>query len=128
MLEAPERAKSKDYIQLNETAGVQNFRSRGLRCIDGNAPIHRSREVTTWRIENGVSLQEWLAHSPELNPIENVSAYIKRQLQCMQVRFEDLEGTIYEVWSKIPTSYIRVNYTNRCPIGSLSAAKAGDLP
>lgn len=110
LLKAPERAKSRDYIKLMETAGIQNLRSVGLTFIDDNAPIHRSREVTNWKEENGVSILEWPAHSPELNPIENVWAYIKRQLQCMKVRFEDLERTIYEIWSQIPTSYIRKLY------------------
>ncbi len=88
------RAKSKHYIQLMETAGVQKFRSVGLKFIDDNASLHRSREVTTWK----------------LNPIEKVWAYMKRQLQCMKVRFDDLERTIYEIWSQIPTSYIRELY------------------
>ncbi len=72
LLKAPERAKSKDYIQLMESAGVQNFRSVGLRFIDDNAPIQQSREVTAWKKENRVRLQEWPAHIPELSPMENL--------------------------------------------------------
>ena len=71
--------------------------------------------------------QEWPAHSPDVNPIENVWAYIKRQLQCMKVGLEDLGRTIYEIWCQIPISYIRKLYQSM-PNKVSQCCKNRDIP
>ena len=127
LLKAPEEAKSKDYIQLMKTAGVQNFRPVGLMFIIDNAPIHRLREVSTWKRENGVSLREWPAHRPEMNPIENVWAY--RSDNCSAWKFDS--RIFREQFTKFGSKFLLptfVNYTNWCRIGFVSAVKTEEFP
>jgi len=35
-------------------------------------PKHSSRSCTVWKTENDIQTLDWLAQSPDANPIENV--------------------------------------------------------
>ena len=47
---------------------------------------------------------------PDLNVIENLWAYVKRQLRTMTVTWENLEDTILEIWNNILTEIIENLY------------------
>ena len=64
-----------------EEAGVQFNPELGYKLVDDNAPIHRSHSVNGWKTRNGIQSVPGPAHSPDLNPIENVWAYMKTQLR-----------------------------------------------
>ena len=38
----------------------------------GNAPMHKARSIQKWFVEIGVEKLDWSAHSPDLNPIEQL--------------------------------------------------------
>ena len=44
---------------------------------DDNAPPHRARMVRQFLEENDVNRIEWPSKSPDLNPIENIWAYLQ---------------------------------------------------
>ena len=52
----------------------------------------------------------WFAHSSDLNPIENMWAYVKRHLGAPQPQFQDLEQTVTEIWNKISQNFIQNLY------------------
>ena len=49
--------------------------------MDDNAPVHRAHTVENYKVKNEVTLMEWPAQSPDLNIIENIGLYMKRELQ-----------------------------------------------
>ena len=67
--------------------------SFGLLFMDDNAPIHRAAVVNEWMENYGISRLMWPPYSPDISPIENLWAYLKRhllQLRPQPTNMEDL--------------------------------------
>ena len=66
-----------------------------------------------YKDQNEVTSMEWPAQSPDLNIIENIWLYMKRELQKSAVDIttkNDLLREIQSVWRKIELDYIRNLY------------------
>lgn len=83
-----------------------------------NSPIHTANIIRTWCNENHVDVLPWPAKSPDLNPIENVWAYmVKRIYHTRNIRPANTE----ELWQEIQNAWeaVRQNYDMRSLIGSM---------
>lgn len=76
-----------------------------------NSSIHTSAVVRQWIEENNLQILPWPARSPDLNPIENICAYIKMQLESIydahpanQVALWD---RIQHIWDEITDDQCR---------------------
>ena len=81
--------------------------------MDENAPVHRTHTVENYKDLNVVTSMEWPAQSPDLNIIENIWLYMKRELQKSAVDIatkNDLLREIQSVWRNIELDYIRNLY------------------
>ena len=81
--------------------------------MDDNAPVHRAHTVENYKDQNEVTSVEWPAQSPDLNIIENIWLYMKRELQKSAVDIatkNDLLREIQSVWRNIELDYIRNLY------------------
>ena len=45
-----------------------------------NASIHTARKIKKWLVDHGVTVLDWPAVSPDLNPIEHCWAFLKDYL------------------------------------------------
>ncbi len=91
LIKAPEKCNSSDKIHILEEAGVQFFPELVYKLVNDNAPSHRSHAVDEWKTRNCLQSGPFPAHSPDLNPIENVWAFMETELRCTKLEFADVE-------------------------------------
>lgn len=48
--------------------------------MQDKAPAHKARKTTEWLEERDIVLLDWVSYSPDMNPIENVWAWMKDEL------------------------------------------------
>ncbi len=67
------------------------------------APAHTAKGTKSWFNDHGVTVLDWPANSPDLNPIENLSGIVKRKMRDTRPNnADDLKATVKETWASIP--------------------------
>lgn len=68
-----------------------------------NDPKHTSKKARKWFEDNSINVMGWPAQSPDLNPIENLWADVKKDVsEAKPKKNEELWAVVQESWSKIP--------------------------
>lgn len=99
-----ENINSENYIgilQENLIATANNLYRR-WRLVQDNATPHKSRMTTAWLTDNGIRTILWPAASPDLNPIENVWAIVKNDVEKHSpLTLDDWKQNIVQSWNNI---------------------------
>ncbi len=67
------------------------------------APAHTAKSTKSWFNDNGVTVLDWPANSPDLNPIENLWGIVKRKMRDTRPNnADDLKAAIKATWASIP--------------------------
>ncbi|MBW0509183.1 hypothetical protein O181_048898 [Austropuccinia psidii MF-1] len=71
--------------------------------MEDNVLIHTAGFSNQWCQQNGILKMEWLAHSPDLNPIENIWKSMKSQISKLYQpqTLDELKDAIWSSWSNI---------------------------
>ena len=69
-----------------------------------NAPPHRANQTVAFLHECGLTVPRWPAYSPDLNPIENVWAIMKRAVRKQGPRtLPELRDAVRNAWVRVVT-------------------------
>ncbi len=67
------------------------------------APAHIAKGTKSWFSDHGVTVLDWPANSPDLNPIGNLWGIVKRKMRDTRPNnADDLKATVKETWASIP--------------------------
>jgi transposase len=85
-----------------ESGGNQRW-----HLLQDNSPIHASNEVQDWLADNEISKFDFPRYSPDLNPMENLWAYLKRELgHDFYENTEQLAAAVQKQWCNIPSEIL----------------------
>jgi transposase len=75
--------------------------------LQDNSPIHQSNEVSDWFDTKNIRRFDFPAYSPDLNPMENLWAWLKRQLdQAFYTNVAELRDAVVKAWNNIPVDIL----------------------
>ena len=78
--------------------------------MDDNAKWHTAKMVMKWRAKKGIPRMSWPAQSPDLNPIENLWAILKRKISARRHRIhniEEMQKVAQEEWARLIRKEVR---------------------
>lgn len=66
------------------------------------APAHTAKSTKSWFNDHGITVLDWPANSPDLNPIENLWGIVKRKMRDTRPNnADDLKAAIKATWASI---------------------------
>lgn len=107
------RMNSECYTELLDAVLIpflEDFMDENAVFQQDNASIHASRHTKNWLNERNVSVLDWPACSPDLNPIENLWGYLARKVYENGRQFSNLSSLKVEIkncWRSIPQSMLQ---------------------
>jgi len=105
------RLNQYEYVQILQSKLIPSilthFPGDTITFQHDNAPCHRANSVQNWLKEKKLSVLTWPPNSPDLNPIENMWAWLDIQIGKAEISsLNDLHLVINETLRKIPIEII----------------------
>ncbi|KAI6655306.1 hypothetical protein LOD99_2141 [Oopsacas minuta] len=104
-----------DILEGHLLTQAEIFHRNEWRLVMDNDPKHTSKLVKTYLVQNIPNHLPWPSQSPDINPIENVFSWVKRELIKLAPRtISELRKMLEIVWEKITPEFLR-SYCDSMP-------------
>lgn len=106
MCNLPQGLDGPTYVSIMEdellkTAKLYFKKKNNFAILQDRAPVHNSRVVRNWMKRNQVQLIPWPTNSPDLNPIENLWADVKKRVAQNHINIYSRD----QLWEAIQVEY-----------------------
>ena len=88
---------------------ADNYRN-GCRFQQDNAKPHTAVHTKEWFMEEGVTVIDWPARSPDLNPMENLWSILCNDVYAHNAQYhstDDLMEAIEAAWERVPLEILK---------------------
>ena len=95
------------YCEILQQGMIPSLQKLGRRAVfqDDNDPKHTSKTITALLKRLRVKVMDWPSMYPELNPIEHLWGFLKREVQvCKIPNIRQLRDVVMEEWKGIPVT------------------------
>ena len=75
-----QNTKTDIIYDIEMTSECVVFLQKEYFCMHEFAPCHNSKNTRTFQECKGISVMEWPRNSPDMNPIENFSKIMKKEM------------------------------------------------
>lgn len=112
------RMNSKEYtdiLQCSLIPFLRRFRRKKWIFQQDNARIHTSNETMSWFDSKHVTVLDWPACSPDLNPMENIWGTLVRRVYAENKQYDnvtELKSAILKEWENLEIDLIRNHITS----------------
>ena len=100
------------YIEILQEASIKSFVRRHPHpnpiLMEDGAGAHRAVKTKEWHRRHGIkTLEGWPGFSPDLNPIENVWAIMKRALSKERpTTLDGMKKVVDQIWRNLDAEYL----------------------
>ena len=102
-----ENVDSMTYQNNIIKSGMLNLLPDDYIFMQDGAPAHKSNETLRWLRKRMNLIMNWLANSPDLNPIEHLWGLMKRIVRDHRPKNkQELKDLLLEIWNFIPMNVI----------------------
>lgn len=73
----------------------------GFVYMQDGAPCHKAKSVMKFLLDNDIVVLPWPGNSPDMNPIENLWAILKKKMKRIKITNKtDLISRLIEIWHR----------------------------
>lgn len=115
LIECSNKMNSEEYLSVLNTASIQLLPQFGLTFQQDNAPIHKTKSIMSFFVDNNIQTLEWPSNSPDLNIIENIWAIIKQKINKKNPPLSSiaqLRNFVNQSWSEIEKMTVKRLYSS----------------